>query len=96
MKRGSCGEGRGRPIGTAFRILQARRLVLRSAQMKKPIYYTCQNQSCGTRWESTEVVVVNEGQGPLFRCPICGARNVLAAREEGGVTVYRQRRTTGS
>ncbi|MFS8975711.1 hypothetical protein PO002_14585 [Cupriavidus necator] len=64
--------------------------------MKKPIYYTCQNQSCGTRWESTEVNVANEGQGPLFRCPICGARNALAAREEDGVTVYRQRRTTGS
>ncbi|MGN5478260.1 hypothetical protein ACTMU2_18415 [Cupriavidus basilensis] len=29
------------------------------------------------------MVVVNEGQGPLFRCPICGARNALAAREEG-------------
>ncbi|MDK2660441.1 hypothetical protein [Cupriavidus consociatus] len=41
------------------------------------------------------MVVANQGQGPLLHCPICGARNALAAREEDGVTVD-QRRTTGS
>ena len=62
--------------------------------MEKTVYYTCQNQSCGARWEAREVQVVNEGQGPLFRCPICGARNRLVSRvEPDGTTVYRQRRT---
>jgi hypothetical protein len=62
--------------------------------MKKPVTYTCQNQSCGASWDASEVAVVNEGQGPLFRCPLCGARNRLVSRvERDGETVYRQPRT---
>ena len=29
--------------------------------------FVCRNQSCGTPWEQSEVVIKNEGQGPLFR-----------------------------
>lgn len=62
-------------------------------QMKKTITFTCQNQSCGARWKSDEISIVNEGQGPLFRCPICNSRNRLVTRvEPDGTTVYRQRR----
>ncbi|CAG9168705.1 hypothetical protein CURE108131_09285 [Cupriavidus respiraculi] len=56
--------------------------------------FTCQNQSCQTTWERKDVTVVNEGQGPLFRCPICGARNMLVAKTRpDGEVVYTQRRS---
>lgn len=56
--------------------------------------FVCQNQSCGARWEPTEVVVKNEGQGPIFRCPQCGARNRLMAshRADGSVDYKQVRR----
>ena len=37
--------------------------------------FTCRNQPCGAQWEVSDVVIKNEGQGLLFRCPMCGARN---------------------
>lgn len=54
--------------------------------------FVCQNQPCGAQWSPDEVEIRNEGQGPLFRCPLCGARNHLEARKgsEGGAPQYRQ------
>jgi uncharacterized Zn finger protein len=53
--------------------------------------FICRNQSCGTPWEQSEVVIKNEGQGPLFRCPMCGARNYLEVFEDDdGNKVYEQ------
>jgi hypothetical protein len=53
--------------------------------------FVCRNQSCGTPWEQSEVVIKNEGQGPLFRCPLCGARNYLEKFEDDeGNVVYEQ------
>lgn len=44
--------------------------------------FTCRNQSCGTQWEQSDVVIKDEGQGLLFRCPLCGARNYLERFED--------------
>ncbi|AEA62675.1 conserved hypothetical protein [Burkholderia gladioli] len=53
--------------------------------------FTCRNQSCGTPWELADVVIKDEGQGDLFRCPLCGARNYLYRYEdENGNPVYEQ------
>ncbi|MEN7530042.1 MULTISPECIES: hypothetical protein [unclassified Cupriavidus] len=53
--------------------------------------FVCQNQPCGARWADDEVEIRNEGQGPLFRCPQCGARNLLEVRPGSGDTpTYRQ------
>jgi uncharacterized Zn finger protein len=53
--------------------------------------FTCKNQSCGTQWELSDVVIKDEGQGPLFRCPLCGARNYVKRLEaDDGTVVYRQ------
>lgn len=53
--------------------------------------FVCQNQPCGAQWSPEEVEIRNEGQGPLFRCPLCGARNHLEAREGAdGALKYRQ------
>ena len=53
--------------------------------------FTCRNQSCGASWEQSEVVIKNEGQGLLFRCPMCGARNYVDRIEaEDGSVVYEQ------
>ncbi|MGH8777595.1 hypothetical protein [Paraburkholderia sp.] len=53
--------------------------------------FTCRNQSCGTRWELSDVVIRNEGQGLLFRCALCGARNYVDRLEaEDGTVVYEQ------
>ncbi|MGI4812189.1 MAG: hypothetical protein ACRYG5_03805 [Janthinobacterium lividum] len=38
---------------------------------------TCRNQPCGAQWEQSDVIVKNEGQGLLFRCPLCGTRNYV-------------------
>nr|WP_223991348.1 hypothetical protein [Cupriavidus pampae] len=55
--------------------------------------FVCQNQPCGAKWAPTEVTIKNEGQGFLFRCPLCGARNHLQARQRpDGTTEYRQAR----
>jgi uncharacterized Zn finger protein len=43
--------------------------------------FTCRNQSCGAEWSLSDVVIKNEGQGLLFRCPMCGARNYVARHD---------------
>ncbi|WP_244814763.1 hypothetical protein [Caballeronia sp. Lep1P3] len=53
--------------------------------------FTCRNQSCGTQWELSDVVVKNEGQGLLFRCPMCGARNYVTRHQsQEGEVSYEQ------
>lgn len=52
--------------------------------------FVCQNQSCGAQWSPDEVEIRNEGQGPLFRCPLCGARNRLEAVQGAKGAGYRQ------
>ncbi|MCA8485183.1 hypothetical protein LGM85_14690 [Burkholderia multivorans] len=53
--------------------------------------FTCRNQSCGTQWETSDVVIKDEGQGLLFRCPLCGARNYVERFEDDeGNVVYEQ------
>jgi predicted RNA-binding Zn-ribbon protein involved in translation (DUF1610 family) len=53
--------------------------------------FVCGNQACGARWKADEVQIRNEGQGLVFRCPQCGARNHVEARTAAdGSTVYRQ------
>jgi hypothetical protein len=43
------------------------------------------------QWETSDVVIKDEGQGLLFRCPLCGARNYLERFEaEDGTVVYEQ------
>ncbi|WP_166444119.1 hypothetical protein [Pararobbsia silviterrae] len=55
--------------------------------------FTCRNQSCGAKWDVSEVDIHNEGQGLLFRCPMCGARNyVEAVTQKDGALVYKQAR----
>ena len=52
---------------------------------------TCRNQSCQAQWEPADVIIKNEGQGLLFRCPMCGARNYVEKFEaEDGTVVYEQ------
>ncbi len=54
----------------------------------------CQNQPCGARWDPAELTIRNEGQGLIFRCPLCGARNHVKARTraDGTVTYAQQAR----
>ncbi|QDQ82350.1 hypothetical protein [Paraburkholderia megapolitana] len=53
--------------------------------------FTCRNQPCSASWEQSEAVIKNEGQGLLFRCPMCGARNYVDRIEaEDGSVVYEQ------
>lgn len=53
--------------------------------------FTCKNQSCGTQWELSDVVIKDEGQGLLFRCAVCGARNYVERCEANdGTVVYEQ------
>lgn len=53
--------------------------------------FTCRNQSCGTQWEQSDVVIKDEGQGLLFRCPMCRARNYVERFDaEDGSIVYEQ------
>lgn len=55
--------------------------------------FTCKNQSCGAQWDPSEVEIHNEGQGILFRCPMCGARNyVEQVTKKDGTVVYEQPR----
>jgi type 1 glutamine amidotransferase len=57
----------------------------------KKTVFTCKNQSCGTQWELPSVVIKNEGQGPLFRCALGGARNYVERFEtDDGTIVYEQ------
>ncbi|WP_354674644.1 hypothetical protein [Cupriavidus alkaliphilus] len=53
--------------------------------------FVCGNQACGASWEPDEVQIRDEGQGLVFRCPQCGARNHVVARTaKDGSTTYRQ------
>lgn len=53
--------------------------------------FTCRNQSCGAEWEPSDVVIKNEGQGLLFRCPMCGARNYVERHQaDDGTATYEQ------
>ncbi len=53
--------------------------------------FVCRNQSCGAEWQESDVVIKNEGQGILFRCPMCGARNYLERFEDDeGRVLYEQ------
>jgi uncharacterized Zn finger protein len=53
--------------------------------------FTCRNQSCEARWEQSDVVIKNEGQGLLFRCPLCGARNYVERFDgDDGKVLYEQ------
>ncbi len=53
--------------------------------------FTCRNQSCGAEWALSDVVIKNEGQGLLFRCPMCGARNYVERHDApDGTASYEQ------
>lgn len=53
--------------------------------------FTCRNQSCQAQWALSDIVIKNEGQGLLFRCPMCGARNYVEQIEaDDGTLVYEQ------
>ncbi|WP_200915324.1 hypothetical protein [Jeongeupia sp. HS-3] len=54
--------------------------------------FTCLNtQSCDAQWKPEEVTIKNEGQGELFRCPLCGARNpVIRNVKPDGRVIYKQ------
>lgn len=55
--------------------------------------FTCRNQSCGAQWDAADVDIHNEGQGLLFRCPQCGARNyVESVTKPDGTVAYKQAR----
>lgn len=59
--------------------------------------FVCQNQPCGARWMPAEVVIKNEGHGPIFRCPLCGARNrLMASHRADGSIDYKQLRREAS
>jgi hypothetical protein len=52
----------------------------------------CRNQSCAAHWTAEEVEFRNEGQGLMFRCPVCGARNpVNKIVKADGTIEYDQR-----
>ncbi|SDV46754.1 hypothetical protein [Chitinasiproducens palmae] len=53
--------------------------------------FTCRNQPCRAEWQLSDIDIENEGQGLLFRCPICGARNPVI-RHDGadGIVRYEQ------
>ncbi|CAJ0890249.1 hypothetical protein R77564_03442 [Ralstonia sp. LMG 32965] len=62
----------------------------RNIHLEKTVF-TCINQSCGTQWQLSDVVIKDEGQGPLFRCALCGARNYLKRVEtKDGRVIYKQ------
>ena len=53
--------------------------------------FICRNQSCQAPWNLSEVKLKDEGQGLLFRCPMCGARNYVERFEgDDGTVVYEQ------
>ncbi|MCY0389452.1 hypothetical protein OVY01_20100 [Robbsia sp. Bb-Pol-6] len=53
--------------------------------------FTCRNQPCRSEWELSDVDIHDEGQGLLFRCPVCGARNkVEQIAAADGTTRYEQ------
>ncbi|MFM0323886.1 hypothetical protein [Caballeronia glebae] len=53
--------------------------------------FTCRNKSCGAEWALSDVDIHNEGQGLLFRCPMCGARNyVKPQKTKEGEVSYKQ------
>lgn len=51
--------------------------------------FTCRNQPCGAKWELSDIVIKNEGQGLMYRCPMCGARNkVIRHDADDGTITY--------
>lgn len=55
------------------------------------IMFICRNQPCGAEWQLADVLIKNEGQGLMFRCPMCGARNkVLRHDAPDGTITYEQ------
>jgi hypothetical protein len=53
--------------------------------------FTCRNQSCEAQWAQSDVVIKNEGQGLMFRCPMCAARNYVERFDaDDGSVVYEQ------
>ncbi|SAK43408.1 hypothetical protein AWB81_00234 [Caballeronia arationis] len=59
--------------------------------ISEKIMFTCRNQPCGANWEVSDVDIHNEGQGLLFRCPQCGARNRVIRHEAAdGAVTYEQ------
>ena len=53
--------------------------------------FTWRNQSGQAQWEQSDVVMKNEGQGLLFRCPMCGARNYVERFDgDDGSVLYEQ------
>ena len=53
--------------------------------------FICRNQPCGAEWQLADVLIKNEGQGLMFRCPMCGARNkVLRHDAPDGTITYEQ------
>lgn len=53
--------------------------------------FTCINQPCRAEWQLSDVDIHNEGQGLLFRCPMCGARNKVTRHEAAdGTLSYEQ------
>lgn len=59
--------------------------------MSKKAMFTCRNQPCRSEWQLSDVDIHDEGQGLLFRCPVCGARNkVEQITADDGTTRYEQ------
>jgi hypothetical protein len=53
--------------------------------------FTCRNQACQARWDAADLSFANEGQGFIFRCPQCGARNPVSQHTlPGGAVEFRQ------
>jgi hypothetical protein len=58
--------------------------------MLKPMFI-CRNQPCQSEWQLSDVDIHNEGQGLLFRCPMCHARNKVTRTEAAdGTVIYTQ------
>jgi hypothetical protein len=59
--------------------------------LKATIMFICRNKPCGAEWELADVLIKNEGQGLMFRCPMCGARNkVIRHDAPDGTITYEQ------
>jgi uncharacterized Zn finger protein len=53
--------------------------------------FICRNQPCGAEWQLADVLIKNEGQGLMYRCPMCGTRNkVLRHDAPDGTITYEQ------
>jgi hypothetical protein len=53
--------------------------------------FICRNKPCSAEWDLSDVLIKNEGQGLMFRCPMCGARNkVIRHDAPDGAITYEQ------